>query len=120
MRLLADESVERAIVERLRQEGYETLYVAELEPGIDDTVVLQQANDLGAVLLTADKDFGELVFRQHLIHTGVLLYRLVDMPSRASKADLIASVIRRHGARLQEAFTVVTPTQLRIRDTPSS
>ncbi len=39
MNLLIDESVDRQIVARLRQEGHEVSYVAEMEPGITFTVV---------------------------------------------------------------------------------
>jgi Domain of unknown function (DUF5615) len=49
------------------------LYIAELDPGIDDDTVLAKSRESRAVLLTADKDFGELVFRQHLLHSGVVL-----------------------------------------------
>ena len=64
MNLLADESVDRQVVERLRQDGYAVLYIAELEPSIPDDVVLKRANETAALLITADKDFGELVFRK--------------------------------------------------------
>jgi predicted nuclease of predicted toxin-antitoxin system len=64
MNLLADESVDGPIVARLRQEGHEIVYVAELSASITDEEVLQQANARAALLVTADKDFGELVFRQ--------------------------------------------------------
>jgi len=60
---LADEGVDRQIVDRLRQDGHVVLYVAEMERGISDDVVLDLANREGALLLTADKDFGEMVFR---------------------------------------------------------
>lgn len=50
-------------MERLRHDGHDVLYVAKLSPSITDEEVLQQANDRGALLVTADKDFGELVFR---------------------------------------------------------
>jgi predicted nuclease of predicted toxin-antitoxin system len=66
MNLLADEGVDRQIVERLRQEGYSVLYIAEMDPGISDDLVLDKANQVEALLLTADKDFGELVFRQQV------------------------------------------------------
>lgn len=59
MNLLADESVDRPIVERLRQDGHATLYVAELAPGVSDEDVLREANSRSALLLTEDKDFGE-------------------------------------------------------------
>ena len=46
MNLLADESVDHQIVERLRRDGHEVLYVAEMEPGIPDNVVLERANEI--------------------------------------------------------------------------
>jgi predicted nuclease of predicted toxin-antitoxin system len=63
MNLVADEGVDRQIVEQLRQDGHDVAYIAELAPSISDDEVLQQANDRHALLVTADKDFGELVFR---------------------------------------------------------
>jgi hypothetical protein len=45
MNLLADESLDRQIVERLRLDGHEVLYVAELEPGLTDEQVLARANE---------------------------------------------------------------------------
>jgi predicted nuclease of predicted toxin-antitoxin system len=61
--LVADESVDRPTVLRLREEGHEVLYVAEFSPGVADDDVLEQANTRNAVLVTANKDFGELVYR---------------------------------------------------------
>jgi predicted nuclease of predicted toxin-antitoxin system len=58
---LADEGVDRQIVERLRHDGHGVAYVAEMSPGIMDEVVLKQSRDSASVLITADKDFGELV-----------------------------------------------------------
>ncbi len=70
MILLADENLDRTVVARLRQDGHEVLAVAEMEPGIADTTVLARANERRALLVTEDKDFGELVFRQRLVHVG--------------------------------------------------
>ena len=64
MNFLADESVDQGIVIRLRSEGHSVLAVAEMEPGLTDDAVLDAANERSALLPTADKDFGELVFRQ--------------------------------------------------------
>ena len=63
MELLADESVERQIVEALRGAGHDVLSVAESEPGMPDDEVLALATRKRAVLVTLDTDFGELVFR---------------------------------------------------------
>lgn len=117
MNLVADESVDRAVVERLRQEGHDVVSVAELSPSITDDAVLQQANDRGALLVTADKDFGELVFRLGRVHAGVVLLRLAGLPN-ATKADVVAEVFRDRAADLPGAFSVVSPGVVRIRHTP--
>ena len=75
MNLLADESVDKPIVDRLRRDGHTVLYIAELDPSIDDDAVLHRANQNSALLITADKDFGELVFRMGQIHAGVVLFQ---------------------------------------------
>ena len=114
MNLVANEGVDRPVVERLRQDGHDVVYVAELSPSITDEEVLQQANARTAVLLTADKDFGELVFRQGLVHSGVLLLRLAGL-ANATKAEIVAEVCRDRAAELIGAFSVVSPGQVRIR-----
>jgi predicted nuclease of predicted toxin-antitoxin system len=67
MILLADENVDAPIVAELRAAGHRVDYVRELDPGIDDQTVLAFANGRDALLLTSDKDFGELVFRRRLV-----------------------------------------------------
>src|SRR6188472_2803523 len=105
MTLLADEGVDRQIVEQLRLDGHDVLYVAEFEPGISDEEVLARANEHKALLLTMDKDFGELVFRQKLIHAGVVLVRLAGL-SAASKALTVSQAFSEHSAGMVESFTV--------------
>jgi len=112
--LIADENVDRQIVALLRKEGHEVLYVAELDPGINDDDVLRQANERHALLLTADKDFGELVYRQRRLTEGVVLFRLAGLPPE-KKAAFIASAIRTHVDELSHAFTVISPRMVRIR-----
>ncbi len=114
MNFLADESVDRPIVERLRQEGYFVWYVAEMEPGLCDDEVLDLANRESALLLTADKDFGELVFRQHRLMMGIVLIRLAGL-SPQLKAEIVTSMINKHLKELANAFVVITPTMFRIR-----
>lgn len=114
MNLLCDEGVDAQIVQRLREDGHQVVYIAELDPGVDDETVLHQANMTGALLITADKDFGEIVHRQGRIHTGVLLLRLAGL-SCAVKAGLVAGLISRHGDELHGAFSVASPGALRVR-----
>ena len=79
MKIVADESVDKQIIDRFRAQGHNILFIAELDPGIDDETVLLRSRQSNAILLTADKDFGELVFRQRLLHSGILLIRLAGL-----------------------------------------
>jgi predicted nuclease of predicted toxin-antitoxin system len=112
--LVANEGVDRPVVERLRQDGHDVVYVAELSPSVADDEVLRLANVRNALLLTADKDFGELVFRQGLVHSGVVLLRLAGL-ANVTKAEIVAEVCRDRSADLIRAFSVVSPGQVRIR-----
>ena len=114
MNILVDESVDQQIVARLRDDGYDVLYVAEMDPGIDDDEVLDAANRHNALLLTADKDFGELVFRLGRLSKGVVLLRLSGMTPEGKVATVSAAVAE-HEAELANAFSVVSPGMVRIR-----
>ena len=115
MNLLADEGVDGPIVERLRQDGHVVLYVAEMEPGISDQEILQRANAQMSMLVTADKDFGEMIFRQGQLNAGgVVLLRLAGL-SAEKKADIVSSVFQDHETALLQAFSVISPGQVRIR-----
>jgi predicted nuclease of predicted toxin-antitoxin system len=114
VKFLADESVDRPIVSRLRQDGHEVIAVADLEPSVADEAVLARANETGALLPTVDKDVGELVFRQRQVAVGVVLMRPAGLPTQ-SKAETISAVVRDHGSELPGAFTVISPGMVRIR-----
>ncbi len=114
MNFLADESIDRQIVDRLRLEGHSVSYVVDMEPGVSNGKVFEMANQKDAALLTADKDFGELVFHQRLINQGVILVRLPGL-STAHKAGIVASAVRKHLSELPQTFAVITPGAIRIR-----
>jgi len=109
VRYLADESVERQIVDALRSAGNEVDYVAELAPGTADLDVLARANRQSMVLITEDKDFGELVFRRRQPSPGVVLLRLSGL-TRQRKIAIAAQVFADRAADFAGAFTVVTDT----------
>jgi predicted nuclease of predicted toxin-antitoxin system len=76
MMLVADEGVDKSIVDALRASGHTVKYFAEVGAGSSDKDVLAAANEAQSLLLTCDKDFGELVYRQRLTSSGVVLIRL--------------------------------------------
>ena len=114
MILLADESVDQQIVDQLRQDGHAVDYVREMNPGITDDEVLQAANARSALLLTADKDFGELVFRMGRVTLGVVLTRLAGV-SPQYKAVTVSTMFRDHGNEFLNAFSVISAGGVRIR-----
>lgn len=114
MKFVADEGVDAPIVQHLRWAGYQVWYVAEMAPGIADTVVLTLANQEEPILLTADKDFGDLVFRQQRVSQGVLLLRLHGIPPE-QKAETVTAVIQKYETQLVRTFTVITPQKVRVR-----
>ena len=73
MKLFADENIARAIVAWLRAAGHDVLYAPEVDPGAIDEDWLSRADADQRLVVTSDKDFGELVFRDQLNSFGVVL-----------------------------------------------
>ena len=114
MNFLADENIDKPIVERLRQENHQVWYIAEIAPSISDDIVLNLANDENAILLTNDKDFGELVFRQQRGHLGIILIRLAGL-SMEKKIEIVLSTINNYLPELPHSFTVISKGHVRLR-----
>ena len=72
----ADENVNKTLVKLLRVSGYSVTHITEVSPGSPDKAVLHHSSSQNAILITTDKHFGELVFRQRRTTSGVLLVRL--------------------------------------------
>ncbi len=114
MRFLVDESTGAAVVEYLRRSGHDTLAVAEAMPQADDRDIIARAAREDRVLITNDKDFGELVFRSGWAHHGVLLLRLHD-ESPSTRLNVIKSVLERYRDKLTGQFVVATEDSVRVR-----
>ena len=114
---LADENVEMDVIDRLKSLGHTAVHVSELSRGRPDAAVLQAASQAGQILITNDRDFGELVFRKHHSSVGVILVRL---PGRTpgTKARLVAHAVQRYGEDLLGAFVVIGPRTIRLRRVP--
>lgn len=88
--------------------------IAEISPRAVDERVLEQADKADAILLTNDKDFGELIFRLGRGSSGVVLLRLEGV-STESKVESVAIAVAELGDRLHGTFTVIAPGRVRIR-----
>lgn len=113
MRLLADESVDFGIVRALRDADFDVLAIAELDPGIPDQEVANTAYDDSRILLTEDKDFGQLVFAAGALAHGVVLIRF-PAHLRAEMIQSMVEVVERFEKRLAGQFVVVQPGKVRF------
>lgn len=114
MKILADENIESEIVTALRLAGHLVSDIKEITPGIEDVDVLTIANDSDAILITSDKDFGELIFRDRHASSGVILLRFGKLEI-AERIELLIGVLDERKNELPGAFTVVSSTGVRIR-----
>lgn len=93
MRFLANENFPLDAVEALRQNGHDVAWIRLESPGISDPEVLSRAQAENRILLTFDKDFGELAFRSNLpASVGIILFR-IKAPSGSVVAEKVAKVI---------------------------
>ncbi len=114
MKFLADENFPRPDLEALRKAGRDVFSIAESCPGISHDEVITVAGDQGRVLLTFDKDFGELVSRRGLpAVSGVVLFRIT--PESPEDAAGVALALVESQPDLAGTFCVVTRDRIRVR-----
>ena len=114
MEFVADESCDFAVVRALRTAGHDVRAVAEFSPQIPDDTVLAIAQQDKRVLLTEDKDFGELVYAQKRRSSGVVLLRFPGN-ARATMASAVVHTVASLGKKLAQRFTVIEPGRIRSR-----
>lgn len=109
MRWLVDECVDA-----LRAAGHDVVYVAELASGITDDDAIALAHEDLRILLTEDKDFGELVVRWRRSIPGLVLLR-IDPRRRALKWSRLESAIQKIGGGMLGHYTVIDELRFRVR-----
>ncbi len=117
MRLCANENLPEDCVLRLREDGHDVLWIREAAPGSPDTVVLDRARAEDRLLITFDKDFGELVFRRGAkASQGIVLFRIAQ-PSAAAVAVQVAAILASRDD-WSGNFSVVEESAVRMRPLP--
>ncbi len=114
MRFLVDEFVSRDVTEYLRGSGHDVLAIVEAMPGADDEDILARAVEEKRIVITNDKDFGELVFRSGQAHYGVLLLRLKD-ESASNQVRILSAIMSQYSDHITGQFASVREDRLRIR-----
>ena len=113
MRFVVDECTGPSVANRLRELGHEVFSVYESARGADDEQILRIAVETESILVSNDKDFGELVFGQKAPHCGVVLMRLTDERA-SSKLAVIEALLKGHAAELPGRFVVVSERTVRF------
>lgn len=97
----------------LERIGHDVRSVYDEIPGADDLAVIDLARREDRILVTNDKGFGDKVFREGRLHSGVLLLRLGDERPQ-NKIAALERVLRAYGEHLVGRFAVVTDQSVRI------
>ncbi len=114
MRFLADECCDTALVETLRNDGHDVIYVLESFRGASDDDILARALADDRLLLTEDKDFGELIYRLRKPAYGVILLRF-NVANRTLKTPRLRHLLAQTARRLPGSFVVLEVDKIRIR-----
>jgi predicted nuclease of predicted toxin-antitoxin system len=117
VKLLADENLHSHIVAWLRSQGHDVLYAAETLSRTSDDELLSIARDEDRILMTADKDFGELVFHRRLISRSIVLIRLSTLPI-SQRLERLAKVWPCLEEQAHGKFIVISDQKVRVRGMP--
>jgi len=114
VRWLIDECVDADLVTLLHGSGHDVVYMADVAPRSADTEIMNRADRENRLLLTEDKDFGDLVFRQARRVPGIVLLR-IEPSRRLRKGPRLLAAIDRFGDTLFGRYTVIEDARFRSR-----
>ncbi len=114
LKFVLDVGVGNKVWEYLNTEGYDALLITMLNPNMPDSEILSIAENEERMVITMDKDFGELVYHSKKAHKGVLLLRLEDATG-VEKVEVMQFIINNFKDQLEGKFCVFKNGRLRIR-----
>ena len=117
MRFLADENIPLPSIRLLRDAGHDVVSVTEETPGVADTAVLQHAVASARILLTFDRDYGDLIYRLGMEAPPAVLY-LRFVPGTPQEVAVVVEELLRTEVPLMGHFTVVETKRVRQRSLP--
>lgn len=113
MRFLVDECSGPKVAEWLRNKGHDVISIFDDFKGLSDEDVLTKAVATKSILVTNDKDFGEMIFRERREHRGVIFLRLSDERSKR-KVEVLLHLLDNYLDRLENQFVTVTESKVRF------
>jgi len=118
MRFLANENFPAASVRRLRKAGHDIAAVIEDSPGAKDVAVLARAAREERIILTFDRDYGELIYRRRALAPMGVVYFRFDPLTPEEPAERLLRLLTVSVLLLESKFTVVERGQVRQRPLP--
>ncbi|HSE83383.1 MAG TPA: DUF5615 family PIN-like protein [Thermodesulfobacteriota bacterium] len=115
LKFLVDVGVGKKVEQWLQKRGYDIRAVRDIDPSMEDRDIFNMAVTEARMVITMDKDFGELVYNSGLAHTGVLLLRLEDAKAD-EKVRIVENILKKYSDRLLNKFCVYQNGRLRIRE----
>ena len=113
-RFLIDVGVGKGIERYLMEEGYDTKAVRDIDPCMEDEDIIRIAALENRMVVTMDKDFGELVYHSLMKHCGVLLLRLEDAAG-PEKLQVFKYIIKNYSSQIKDNFCVFQNNRFRIK-----
>ncbi len=108
--MIADESVNKNLVLAIREAGFTVYSIAEECAGMSDEDIALMSLTPPRVIISEDKDFGELVYHQKVSVIGVILLRYAPSEVDIVKTRIL-SFLFEYENRLKGKFTVITITK---------
>ena len=112
--IIADENIEQYWIELLRSNQYEVYSIREKHPGLSDTAIISLVKNLEGILLTEDKDFGELVFAYSIKDISIIFLRY-DQPHYSKVESHLLKAISLYHDIDSPVFVTVTENKIRVR-----
>ena len=113
MRFIVDECIGPTVARWLRQLQHDVLSIYEEFRGLDDDSILHKAVADDRILITNDKDFGEMIFREGKLHKGVILLRLGNERA-VNKIEVLERLLEHYSDQLADNLVVVSEATVRI------
>jgi len=115
MTFFADEGLDFPLVYLLRVRGYEVIYAAEEMRATTDEEILKKAIEADAILITKDKDFGEIIIRNKHHSLGAILVRIEKL-NLLENCLWVADLIDKYSYKLKNSFKINQKNKIRIRN----
>lgn len=115
MKFLANENFPFPSIKLLRENGFEVLSVSEKFSGISDEAVLQKAVDENLIILTFDRDYGELIFKYQKTKPPAVVYFRTKGQTPNDAGKILLEKLKNEQISLENNFTVIEATGIRQR-----